>query len=34
MAAAIIDSLAHHGHILLFEGESYLMKHALMWQRH
>jgi DNA replication protein DnaC len=33
MAAAIIDRLAHHGHIVLFEGESYRMKHALMRQR-
>jgi len=33
MAAAMIDRLAHHGHILLFEGESYRMKHALMRQR-
>lgn len=24
----------HHGHILLFEGESYRMKHALMRQKH
>ena len=33
MAAAMIDRLAHHGHILLFEGESYRMKYALMRQR-
>lgn len=33
MAAAMIDRLAHHGHILLFEGESYRMKHALMRQK-
>jgi DNA replication protein DnaC len=33
MAAAMIDRLAHHGHILLFEGESYRMKNALMKQR-
>lgn len=33
MAAAMIDRLAHHGHIMLFEGESYRMKHALMRQR-
>lgn len=33
MAAAMIDRLAHHGHILIFEGESYRMKHALMRQR-
>jgi DNA replication protein DnaC len=30
MAAAMIDRLAHHGYILLFEGESYRMKHAIM----
>lgn len=33
MAAAMIDRLAHHGHIVLFEGESYRMKHALMRQK-
>ncbi len=33
MAAAMIDRLAHHGHIILFEGESYRMKHALMRQK-
>jgi len=33
MAAAMIDRLAHHGHILIFEGESYRMKHALMRQK-
>ncbi len=33
MAAAMIDCLAHHGHILLFEGESFRMKHALMRQK-
>lgn len=32
MAAAMIDRLAHHGHIMLFEGESYRMKNALMRQ--
>jgi DNA replication protein DnaC len=30
MAAAMIDRLAHHGHLLLFEGRSYRMEHALM----
>ena len=30
MAAAIIDRLAHHGHLILFEGQSYRMTHALM----
>jgi DNA replication protein DnaC len=34
MAAAMIDRLTHHGHTLLFEGESYRLKHALMRQRH
>ncbi len=33
MAAAMIDRLAHHGYMLLFEGESYRMKHALMRQK-
>ena len=32
MAAALIDRLAHHGHIILFEGESYRIKNALMRQ--
>lgn len=30
MAAAMIDRLVHHGHLLLFEGQSYRMTHALM----
>lgn len=30
MAAAMIDRLVHHGHLLIFEGKSYRMKHALM----
>ncbi|SLM15977.1 hypothetical protein SPIROBIBN47_90046 [uncultured spirochete] len=29
----VVDRLAHHGHILLFEGENYCMKHALMRQK-
>ncbi|MFD0961619.1 ATP-binding protein [Paenibacillus chungangensis] len=33
MASAMIDRLAHHGHLLVFEGESYRMKHALMKER-
>lgn len=33
MAAAMIDRVAHHGHIIIFEGESYRMKHALMRQQ-
>ncbi len=32
MTAAMIDRLAHHGHLLLFEGNSYRMEHALMNQ--
>lgn len=30
MAAAMIDRLVHHGHMILFEGKSYRMEHALM----
>ncbi|MCY0909735.1 MAG: IS21-like element helper ATPase IstB [Sulfobacillus thermotolerans] len=33
MAAAMIDRLAHHGQLLVFTGESYRMKHALMKER-
>lgn len=33
MAAAMIDRLAHFGHLLIFEGESYRMKNALMKQK-
>jgi hypothetical protein len=33
MAAAMIDRPAHHGYILLFEGEGYRMKYALMRQK-
>ncbi len=32
MAAAMIDRLVHHGHLVLFEGNSYRMEHALMKQ--
>ena len=32
MAAAMIDRLVHHGHLLIFEGKSYRMEHALMRQ--
>ena len=32
MAAAMIDRLVHHGHLLIFEGTSYRMQHALMRQ--
>ena len=30
MASAIIDRVAHHGHLIIFEGESFRLKHALM----
>lgn len=30
MVAAMIDRLVHHGHLLIFEGKSYRMEHALM----
>lgn len=30
MAAAMIDRFVHHGHLLIFEGKSYRMEHALM----
>ena len=33
MTAAMIDRLAHHGHLRVFEGESYRMQHALMKER-
>jgi len=33
MAAAMIDRLAHHGYLIVFEGESYRLKNALMRQR-
>ena len=32
MAAAMIDRLAHHGHLLMAGGRSYRMEHALMRQ--
>ena len=32
MAAATIDRLVHHGHLLLFEGRSFRLAHALMRQ--
>lgn len=32
MASAMIDRLVHHGHLLIFEGRSYRMEHALMRQ--
>jgi len=30
MTAAMIDRLAHHGYLLLFEGQSYRIKNSLM----
>lgn len=33
MAAAMIDRLVHPGHLVLFEGQSYRMTHALMRQK-
>ncbi|OQB51116.1 MAG: transposase [Deltaproteobacteria bacterium ADurb.Bin151] len=33
MAAAMIDRLAHHGYLLVFEGDSFRMKNALMRQK-
>jgi DNA replication protein DnaC len=33
MAAAMIDRLIHHGHLIVFDGESYRMNHALMRQK-
>ena len=30
MAAAMIERLGHHGHLLIFEGKSYRMEHAFM----
>jgi DNA replication protein DnaC len=30
MAAAMIDRLVHHGHLLMFGSKSYRMEHALM----
>ena len=30
IAAAMIDRLVHHGHLLMFESKSYRMTHALM----
>lgn len=32
MTAAMIDRLVHHGHLVVFEGRSYRMEHALMRQ--
>jgi len=32
LAAALIDRVAHHGHLVVFDGESYRMRHALMRQ--
>nr|WP_302997219.1 ATP-binding protein [uncultured Mitsuokella sp.] len=32
MAAAMLDRLANHGHLLMAGGRSYRMEHALMRQ--
>jgi len=32
MAAAMIDRLLHHGHVVTFKGDSYRMRNALMGQ--
>jgi len=33
LAAAMIDRIAHHGHLIYFEGDSWRMRHALMKQQ-
>lgn len=33
MAAAMIDRIAHHGHLIVFEGQSYRLKNALMREK-
>lgn len=30
MTAALIDRLVHHGHLIVFEGESYRIRHSLI----
>lgn len=30
MAAAMIDRIVHHGHLIMFSGESYRMENSLM----
>lgn len=30
LAAAMIDRIAHHGHLIVFDGESWRIRHALM----
>ena len=30
MTAAMIDRIVHHGYLLIFEGRSYRVEHALM----
>jgi DNA replication protein DnaC len=32
LAAALIDRVAHHGHLIVFDAESYRTRHALMRQ--
>ena len=31
IAAALIDRIVHHGRLVQFKGESYRVRHALMW---
>lgn len=33
MAAAAIDRIVHHGRLVQFKGESYRVRHALIWGR-
>lgn len=33
IAVAMIDRIGHHGHLTLFEGDSYRMKNALMKEK-
>lgn len=33
MDAVMIERLAHHGQLIVFEGESYRLKHTLMRQK-
>lgn len=33
MAAAVVDRIVHHGMLAQFKGESYRVRHALMWGR-
>jgi len=33
LAAALIDRIAHHGHLIVIDGDSWRMRHALMKQQ-